>query len=84
MGHASGIIHAISVGRHDISGGTAPIEDPAILEFQGASGHEGPDTQTGQTSGGSFSMGQQFSPAAKGRGQRGRPLARGRVYAMTS
>ena len=34
MGHASGIIHAISVGRHDISGGTAPIEDPARLEFQ--------------------------------------------------
>ena len=34
MGHASGIIHAISVGRQDISGGTAPIEDPAILEFQ--------------------------------------------------
>ena len=34
MGHASGIIYAISVGRQDISGGTAPIEDPAILEFQ--------------------------------------------------
>ena len=34
MGHACGIIHAISVGRHDISGGTAPIEDPARLEFQ--------------------------------------------------
>ena len=34
MGHASGIIHAISVGRQDISGGTAPIEDPARLEFQ--------------------------------------------------
>ena len=34
MGHASGIIHAISVGRQDISGGTAPIEDPAILDFQ--------------------------------------------------
>ena len=34
MGHASGIIHAISVGRHDISGGTAPIEDPAKQEFQ--------------------------------------------------
>ena len=34
MGHASGIIHAISVGRQDISGGTAPVEDPARLEFQ--------------------------------------------------
>ena len=34
MGHASGIIHAISVDRQDISGGTAPIEDPARLEFQ--------------------------------------------------
>ena len=34
MGHASGIIHAISVGRHDISGGTTPIENPARLEFQ--------------------------------------------------
>ena len=34
MGHACGIIHAISVGRQDISGGTAPIEDPARLEFQ--------------------------------------------------
>ena len=34
MGHASGIIHVISVGRQDISGGTGPIEDPAILEFQ--------------------------------------------------
>ena len=34
MGYACGIIHAISVGREDISGGTAPIEDPARLEFQ--------------------------------------------------
>ena len=34
MGHASGIIHAISVGRQDISRGTAPIEDPAKLEFR--------------------------------------------------
>ena len=34
MGHACGIIHVISVGRQDISGGTAPIEDPARLEFQ--------------------------------------------------
>ena len=33
MGHASGIVHAISVGRQDISGGTSPIEDPARLEF---------------------------------------------------
>ena len=36
------------------------------------------------TSGGSFSTGQQSAPAARGRGQRGRPPARGRVYAMTS
>ena len=28
-------------------------------------------------------MGQQSAPAARGRGQRGRPPARGRVYAMT-
>ena len=34
MGHVRGIIHAISVGRQDISGGTSPIEDPARLEFQ--------------------------------------------------
>ena len=40
-------------------------------------------TQTGQTSGGSFSTGQQSAPAARGRGQRGRPPARGRVYVMT-
>ena len=40
--------------------------------------------QTGQTSGGSFSMGQQSAPVARGRGRRGRPLTRGRVYAMTS
>ena len=53
-------------------------------QFQRASGHGGPDTQTGQTSGGSFSMGQQSAPAARGRGQRGRPPARGRVYVMTS
>ena len=30
--HASGIMYAFSAGRQDISGGTAPIEDPAILE----------------------------------------------------
>ena len=53
-------------------------------QFQRASGHGGPDTQTGQTSGGSFSTEQQSAPAARGRGQRGRPPARGRVYAMTS
>ena len=41
-------------------------------QFQRASGHGGLDTQTGQTSSGSFSMGQQSAPAA-----------RGRVYAMT-
>ena len=52
--------------------------------FQRASGHGGPNTQTGQTSGGSFSTGQQSAPAARGRGQRGLPPARGRVYAMTS
>ena len=54
------------------------------VQFQRASGHRGPDTQTGQTSGGSFSTGKQSAPAARGRGQRGRPPARGRVYAMTS
>ena len=32
MDHASGIIHAFSAGRQDISEGTAPIEDPARLE----------------------------------------------------
>ena len=53
------------------------------VQFQRASGHGGLDTQTGQTSGGSFSMGQQFAPATRGRGQRGRPPASGRVYAMT-
>ena len=34
MGHACGIIHVISVGRQDISEGTAHIKDPARLEFQ--------------------------------------------------
>ena len=29
---ASGIMYAFSAGRQDISGGTAPIEDPARLE----------------------------------------------------
>ena len=53
-------------------------------QFQRASGHGGPDTQTGQTSSGSFSMGPQSAPAARGRGQRGRPPARGRVFTMTS
>ena len=52
-------------------------------QFQLASGHGGLDTQTGQTLGGSFSMGQQSAPAARGRGQSGRPPARGRVYDMT-
>ena len=52
--------------------------------FQRASGHGGPNTQTEQTLGGSFSTGQQSAPTARGRGQRGRPPARGRVYAMTS
>ena len=53
-------------------------------QFHRASRHGGPDTQTGPTSGGSFSTGQQSTPAARGRGQRGRPPARGRFYAMTS
>ena len=52
-------------------------------QFQQANGHGGLDTQTGQTSGGSFSTGQHSTPATRGRGQRGRPPARGRVYAMT-
>ena len=34
MDHASGIMYAFSVGRQDISGGTAPIEGPARLESQ--------------------------------------------------
>ena len=34
MDHASGIIHAFSAGRQDISRGTAPIENPARLESQ--------------------------------------------------
>ena len=34
MDHASEIIHAFSAGRHDISRGTALIEDPARLESQ--------------------------------------------------
>ena len=32
MDRASGIIHAFSAGRQDISRGTAPIEGPARLE----------------------------------------------------
>ena len=52
-------------------------------QIQQASGNGGLDTQVGQTSGGSFSTGQQSTPATGGRGQRGRPPARGRVYAMT-
>ena len=35
MDHASGIMYAFSVGRQDISGGTAPIEDLARLESRG-------------------------------------------------
>ena len=34
MDPASGVIHAFSTGRQDISRGTAPIEAPARLEFQ--------------------------------------------------
>ena len=30
--HANGIMYAFSVGRHDISRGTAPIKNPARLE----------------------------------------------------
>ena len=30
--HASGIMYAFSAGKHDISRGTAPIENPARLE----------------------------------------------------
>ena len=37
-------------------------------QFQRASGHGGLDTQTGHTSGGSFSTGHQSAPAARGRG----------------
>ena len=55
----------------------------SVAQFQWANGHGGLDTQTGQTSGGSFSIGQQSAPTARDRGQRGRPPARGRVYAMT-
>ena len=32
MDHASGIKYSFSAGRQDISRGTAPIENPAILE----------------------------------------------------
>ena len=32
MDYASGIMYAFSAGIHDISRGTAPIEDPARLE----------------------------------------------------
>ena len=35
MDHASGIMYAFSAGRHDISGGTFPIEDPTRLESRG-------------------------------------------------
>ena len=35
MDHANRKMYAISAGRQDISGGTAPIEDPAILESRG-------------------------------------------------
>ena len=35
MDHASGIMYAFIAGRQDISGGTAPIEDPARLESRG-------------------------------------------------
>ena len=55
-----------------------------VTQFQQASGHGGLNTQAGQTSGGSFSTRQQSALAARGRGQRGRPPARGRVYAMTN
>ena len=32
MDHASGIMYPFSAGKHDISRGTAPIENPARLE----------------------------------------------------
>ena len=32
MDHGSGIMYAFSSSRQDISGGTAPIEDPSRLE----------------------------------------------------
>ena len=32
MDHANGIMYAFSAGKHDISRGTAPIENPARLE----------------------------------------------------
>ena len=32
MDHASGMMYAFSAGRQDISRGTAPIKNPAILE----------------------------------------------------
>ena len=35
MDHANGIMYAFSVGRQDISRGTAPIEDPTRLESRG-------------------------------------------------
>ena len=35
MDHASGIMYAFIAGRQDISGGIAPIEDPARLESRG-------------------------------------------------
>ena len=76
--HASGIMYAFSAGRHDISGGTFPIEDPTRLESRGqvlsSSGLVGMEDWIHR---------QQSAPAARGRGQRGRPPARGRVYAMT-
>ena len=34
MDHASGMMYAFSAGRQSISRGTAPIENPAILESQ--------------------------------------------------
>nr|XP_048330622.1 uncharacterized protein LOC125422597 [Ziziphus jujuba var. spinosa] len=52
-------------------------------QFQQTSGYRGQDTHMGQTSGGSASTGQHSAAAARGRGQRGRPPARVRVYVMT-
>ena len=56
----------------------------SVTLSQQASGHVRLNTHTGQTSGGSFSTRQRSAPAARGRVQRGRPLARGRAYAMAS
>ena len=63
MDHASGIMYAFSAGRHDISGGTFPIEDPTRLESRGqvlsSSGLVGMEDWIHR---------QHSAPAARGRG----------------